>query len=38
MFLNAAPIQHVGKLFERPGGDYNSHLRGGVLWDYLNPV
>jgi hypothetical protein len=38
MFLNAAPIQQVGKLFERPGGGYNSHVWVYVLnflWNFL---
>ena len=38
IFLNAAPIQQVGNLFGRLGRGYNSHLRGCVLWEYLNPV
>ena len=38
IFLNAAQIQHVGKLFERLGGGYNSHDRVCVLWDCVNPV
>ena len=38
IFLQAAAIQHVGKLFERLRGVYNSHDRVCVLWDYRNPV